>query len=104
MGDKFRRPSIRRFAMKAHILQVIEDVLDSSEAVRSLLTKLKEGSVSDRERQQICSMLGTALVQEGLEPSGEPNAKGRLIEAAIDEVNRPILRRSSPNLPPNEVR
>lgn len=86
--------------MKAHILQVIEDVLDSSEAGRSLLTELKAGTVSDSQRQQICSILVAAMVKEGLEPNGEPNSKGRLIEAAIDEVNRPILRRSIPDSPP----
>lgn len=85
--------------MKAQILQVIEDILDGSESTHLLLAQLKSGNISDSERVKICNMLRAALVQGGLESNDEPNHKGRSIEAAIDEVNRPLLHRSTPHTP-----
>lgn len=86
--------------MKSHLLKAIETILDGSDAVSNLLANVKEGKISERERLQICSMLGAALVREGLEKDGEPNSKGLLIEAALDEMNRPVVRRGTPNSRP----
>ena len=52
--------------------------------------------MTTEQRSEICRLLATRLVAEGLEPDGEPNGLGRLSEAAIDEVNRPNLRAQLP--------
>jgi hypothetical protein len=90
--------------MKPFILQVIEEVLSPVEGGHDLLSALKAGTANVDQRKLVCSVLGSALIEHGLDADGEPTAKGVLIEAAIDEVNRPNLRPPTPDLPPSTSR
>lgn len=90
--------------MKAYILQVVEELLQPVEGGLDLLAALKARNATPDQRKQICCLLGSALVECGLEADGEPTAKGLIIEAAIDEVNRPNLRQPASDSPPTTSR
>lgn len=86
--------------MKAYIMQVVEELLRPVEGGSDLLAALKTGKATSDQRKEICSLLGSALVDCGLDAEGEPTAKGLMIEAAIDEVNRPNLHLPIPDSSP----
>lgn len=77
--------------MNSELESIILDTVRAKQGSDTLLDAVCKDSLSRPERVMICSWLADRLVAEGLEPNYEPNTFGLLIEAAIDEVNRPNL-------------
>ena len=66
-------------------LQLIERVLREQASDRiELLSAARERRLTSRTREELREMLADELVRNGLTADSEPNAHGRLVEAAID--------------------
>ena len=79
--------------MNGCFLDLLQDVLEKQgEAARILLSKAITNELSRAERTMICEFLAIELITSGLKANEEPNARGLLIESAIDFINRPNLK------------
>ncbi len=82
-------------ALDETLRRLLEDVMSRrTPRLRHLADSLDPSRAADAELDEVCQALTEEFVEAGFGSDGEPNDRGRLLERLIDEVARPLMRRS----------
>ncbi|HET6921539.1 MAG TPA: hypothetical protein VFI16_00195 [Anaeromyxobacteraceae bacterium] len=79
-------------ALDETLRRLLEDVM--SRRAPRLRHLLDPDRATDAELDDACQVLTEEFVEAGFGSDGEPTERGRLLERLIDEVARPLMRRS----------
>jgi hypothetical protein len=82
-------------ALDETLRRLLEDVMSRrTPRLRHAAASLDPSRAADAELDEVCQALTDEFVETGFGPDGEPNDRGLLLERLIDEVARPLMRRS----------
>ncbi len=82
-------------ALDETLRRLLDDVMGRRvPRLRHLAGALDPNRAADAELDEVCQALTDEFVEVGFGPDGEANDRGLLLERLIDEVARPLMRRS----------